>query len=210
MTRKAGRVSEDTRLRLLEAATREFSEYGYQNSSLRRICTEAGVTTGALYFFFQGKEELFVEVISPVTARLLKILQAHYETEQQNYRTDGETGEDEDLRASEQVLEFYYQNKTVCDIILSHTNHPAVIRFFDQLIDIIDQQTIQLLTLMGKGTAVSTPSAQFTIHWLSHLQIDAILNLISHDFERETSREHLKIMIRFLRGGFFTLLQDEP
>ena len=55
MSRKAGTVSEDTQKNLIKAAISEFAEHGYQKSSLRRICAKAGVTTGALYFFFEDK-----------------------------------------------------------------------------------------------------------------------------------------------------------
>lgn len=40
-----------TRQKLLEQAKVEFAEKGFMKASLRTICTNAGVTTGALYFF---------------------------------------------------------------------------------------------------------------------------------------------------------------
>ena len=43
--------NKETRQHLLECAKREFLEKGYMKASLRNICKEAGVTTGALYFF---------------------------------------------------------------------------------------------------------------------------------------------------------------
>ena len=52
-----------TREKLLEAAKADFLENGYQNASLRRICKNAGVTTGALYFFFENKEALLNALI---------------------------------------------------------------------------------------------------------------------------------------------------
>lgn len=52
-----------TREKLLESAKREFMEKGYMKASLRTICKNAGVTTGALYFFFQGKEDLLKELV---------------------------------------------------------------------------------------------------------------------------------------------------
>ena len=44
----------ETREKLLESAMAEFSENGYMKASLRKICADAGVTTGALYFFFKN------------------------------------------------------------------------------------------------------------------------------------------------------------
>ena len=37
----------ETREKLLESAMTEFSENGYMKASLRKICADAGVTTGA-------------------------------------------------------------------------------------------------------------------------------------------------------------------
>ena len=67
MSKKAGNIPEETRATLLKAATEEFAEYGFEKSSLRRICTRAGVTTGALYASFRDKDDLFENVIKPVT-----------------------------------------------------------------------------------------------------------------------------------------------
>lgn len=84
MSRHAGSVPEETKTRLLQSAVLEFSEFGFEKASLRRICSRADVTTGALYFFFQDKEDLFGHVISPVTDRLLSLMKEHYERELAN------------------------------------------------------------------------------------------------------------------------------
>lgn len=51
--------TELTRKRILEAAEKEMLRVGYQKASMRKIATGAGVTVGALYKHFQGKEEIF-------------------------------------------------------------------------------------------------------------------------------------------------------
>jgi AcrR family transcriptional regulator len=49
--------------RLMKCARKEFLEKGFEKASLRRICREASVTTGALYKRFKGKEELFSALV---------------------------------------------------------------------------------------------------------------------------------------------------
>jgi AcrR family transcriptional regulator len=56
-----------TRNRLLEAAARGFSTYGYGNVRLDDIAREAGYTRGALYHLFANKEELALAVIEWVS-----------------------------------------------------------------------------------------------------------------------------------------------
>lgn len=50
--------------KILESAKREFLAHGYEKASLKEICANAQVTTGALYKRYSGKEELFEAVVS--------------------------------------------------------------------------------------------------------------------------------------------------
>src|SRR4051812_44101641 len=59
MSRREERKQE-TRRELVEAASRVFAQHGFQGASLDRIAREAGYTTGAIYFHFGGKDELFL------------------------------------------------------------------------------------------------------------------------------------------------------
>ena len=51
---------EETRRELTEAATRVFAERGFHAASLEQIARDAGYTTGAIYWHFGGKDELFL------------------------------------------------------------------------------------------------------------------------------------------------------
>ena len=45
--------------RLLSSARDEFMRHGFLKADLKTICDNAGVTTGAVYKRYNGKEELF-------------------------------------------------------------------------------------------------------------------------------------------------------
>lgn len=49
--------------RLLDSARKEFTEHGFLRADLKTICDNAGVTTGAVYKRYKGKEELFQAVV---------------------------------------------------------------------------------------------------------------------------------------------------
>ena len=68
----------ETREKLLESAMAEFSENGYMKASLRKICADAGVTTGALYFFFKNKNDLFKAIVDEPLKELCRLLTEHY------------------------------------------------------------------------------------------------------------------------------------
>lgn len=56
--------------RIMESAKKEFLSHGFEKSSLKTICKEAGVTTGALYKRYKGKEDLFCAVVADTAAAL--------------------------------------------------------------------------------------------------------------------------------------------
>lgn len=50
--------SEETRTRILEAALAVFGERGFERATMRDIATEAGVATGAAYYYFDSKDAI--------------------------------------------------------------------------------------------------------------------------------------------------------
>lgn len=58
----------NTRINILTAARSEFLNCGYEKATMRKICCNAGVTTGALYFFFEDKAGLFRELVAETAA----------------------------------------------------------------------------------------------------------------------------------------------
>ncbi len=56
-------ISDDTRLRLLDAARDVFAESGYYNATVRDISMRAGVNVAAINYHFGDKLELYTEVL---------------------------------------------------------------------------------------------------------------------------------------------------
>ena len=63
---------DETRRRILDAAFAEFYRNGFQGGSLNRIVEAAGVTKGALFHHFAGKQELGYAVVDEMIGPLLR------------------------------------------------------------------------------------------------------------------------------------------
>lgn len=50
--------AEETRDRILDAALRLFREHGFEQTTMRDVAAEAGVATGAAYYYYRSKEDL--------------------------------------------------------------------------------------------------------------------------------------------------------
>ena len=68
-----------TRTRVIEAAVRVFARSGFHGASVHTIAREAGVTTGAIYSNFAGKEDLFFAVFEEHIARQIHEYTARFE-----------------------------------------------------------------------------------------------------------------------------------
>ncbi|GAA5055913.1 AcrR family transcriptional regulator [Thermocatellispora tengchongensis] len=65
-SRDAAAEPEPVRRRLLSEATRLFAERGFEGTSVQEIVTAAGVTKGAMYHYFDSKDDLLHEIYGRV------------------------------------------------------------------------------------------------------------------------------------------------
>ena len=69
---------EETRAELIEAAARVFARRGFHGASIQEIAREAGYSTGAIYWHFSGKDDLFLAVYEAyATARVREFEEIH-------------------------------------------------------------------------------------------------------------------------------------
>lgn len=62
--------------RLLASAEAEFNKNGFIKAELKTICENAGITTGALYKRYKGKEELFCAVVEGIVSELTDFVES--------------------------------------------------------------------------------------------------------------------------------------
>ena len=62
MSREKG-PKEEKLEKVFNAATKRFGETGYSETTMESIAEEAGVSKGTLYYYFDSKEELFMELL---------------------------------------------------------------------------------------------------------------------------------------------------
>ncbi|TKK88762.1 TetR/AcrR family transcriptional regulator [Herbidospora galbida] len=75
MARLGTSVEEPVRQRLLSAATRLFAEKGFESTSVQEIVAAAGVTKGAMYHYFDSKDDLLQEIYGRVLRMQMDRLQ---------------------------------------------------------------------------------------------------------------------------------------
>ncbi len=97
------------RRHILDAALKVFAEKGYHETSVRDICTAAGVSVGSIYFYFDNKDKIYEAIYDEIMNALLTLSE------------DASAGE----RDLSKVIE-----KVIRATVTFLTSNPHIARFF--------------------------------------------------------------------------------
>jgi AcrR family transcriptional regulator len=64
-------LDEAKRTLILETSAREFANHGFDGASLNHILSEAGISKGAAYYYFDDKADLFATVVEHYWSHIL-------------------------------------------------------------------------------------------------------------------------------------------
>ena len=96
---------------IMKAAREEFLTRGYEAASIRNIAARAGLTGGALYKHFKGKEEIFSALLDPVYQEMLELYRSETERNREILLADGVAAfEENSAESSHLLLDFIYKH----------------------------------------------------------------------------------------------------
>lgn len=197
--------NQDTKEILLKAAREEFFEKGYEKASLRNMCNKAGLTTGALYFFFKDKRDIFNHIIAPLLEEIQTTLVAHYAYEQEMADSAIEipdTVDTSDIEVSENILKIMYKYHDECVLFLSTSDVSS------DFINRVIQYSEGHYTAMFEKLSGTSDFDHYIMHWISHLQIDAFVHLFLHEENEEKALAKIPSIISFIVHGFYSYLEE--
>jgi len=74
-TKTRFRSQDTTRAAIIDAAAACFAEKGYAETGVAEICARAGISKGALYYHFESKQAIFLELVDIQLADLEEVLE---------------------------------------------------------------------------------------------------------------------------------------
>ncbi len=191
-----------TRQKLIDSAKREFLEKGYSKASLRSICADAGVTTGALYFFFENKEDLFAAIVDPPLNGLKEILSQHFKDDIKEMSAIESLDEiDMDhTEISDRIVGYIYDNYDSFMLLLTATENTVYENVVDEFVAMLEQSIPRML-LSVKGYTID----EYMSHWMSHISMDAFIHVIKHEKDVKKAKVRLRAILNYLVMGWMQL-----
>ena len=212
----------ETKKKLLECAMKEFSEKGYMKASIRNICKEAGVTTGALYFFFKDKEDLFGNLVAETLYGLEYIIEQHFieEVTATEALSGGDMsvaalaaaqGFDDDMAIAREVIRYLFRHKDVIELLLTKAQGSCYENLPDKMVDKVEVHYTQMYIAMKgyKSKRELTKEDKFIIHWMSHDQIDIFIHIATHCKNAKEGEKQMKNMMAYMIGGWYGVINNK-
>lgn len=199
----------ETKKKLLESAKKEFLEKGYMRASLRNICKNAGVTTGALYFFFRDKKDLFASLVEGPLQKLYEIMNAHYLEEINETGIVWLAEQDflDDIETAKQIVHYMYQYYDEFQLILVKGQGSGYEKCIDQFVDITEKHyrgfADQITDKIG-----AEKIDDYVIHWMAHMQIDVFVHMLAHEKSEEAALKSIETIVQYLVSGWIGLFQQ--
>ena len=199
----------ESRARLIKCAKSEFLEKGYTKASLRKIAADAGLTTGAVYFFFKDKEGLLEGVIGKAMYKLMTVLETHFSEENDADLSLYRQQDGDHNKFAEALVDVIYDNYDEMTILLDRSAGSKYEGFIDSIIDRLDGAYIAL----AEKYAAVKPGKRVNrkmLHWLTHVQINAFVHMMQHEKDKESALHFIKpVMDMLIKAWVEYSLEDD-
>ena len=198
---------EFTHEKIIESGKLNFLNDGYERSNLRKICKDAGVTTGAFYRHFDDKEDLFISLVEPLVKELLGFYNKFEEESFQDIEKNcGQDLAEINIDGSIESALYMFSKKELFNLLIYKSYGTKYENFIELLVekeDINRQKALQIISkkknikflkcLISSG--LSLPPARWNI-------INALCEIVIHSQTEEEVKTNTRIVSKFFYDGW--------
>ncbi len=183
--------------RLLESAKKHFGEKGFLGAQLSDICKDAGVTTGAVYKRYKGKEELFEAVVKDTIDRMNELLE-------KSLAVDPKVMSDEALIAvwtdseanTASWYEFMLGMRDGLELVLNCSDGTKYSHFHDEWLERMSDNDYRFLKELQDRDLADKSITKLELHVMVTAMWEIYSEPIVHRMSDDEIRHHFKVAER--------------
>lgn len=202
----------ETREKLIESAKEEFMEKGYNKASLRSICAKAGVTTGALYFFFEDKADLFKAIVGNAVDGLFEIMQNHFDEDENIVAgTDADDMDDyidDHSEVAQLLIHHIYSNYDAAILVLTKSQGSEYENIVDRIVDMTESKSIEMMGKINAKTGKNKKLNKYMLHLVIHIVVDSFVQLVIHEPDEKKALKSIKKVFRMTMHNWTDTVLD--
>lgn len=192
---------------ILSAGKAEFLEKGFKSASLRNIVKTAGVTTGAYYGYFSGKEALFAALVEEHAKAIMNIFMSAQESFEELSDEEKINHMGVESRTSlNKIIDYIYEHFDEFKLIICKSEGTSYENFIHNMVEIEVEETYQFIdALRSQGKDV--PNIEKAVcHMIVSGMFSGIFELIEHDMKKENAKKYVSEFQDFYIAGWSKIL----
>lgn len=183
--------------RILNSAREEFLAKSFKGASLRAICANAQVTTGAFYKRYQNKEALFDAVVAPTLAKVAgyseQVEAINYEhLSRDDMRHIWEMTPDTQRR----IVDMLYDDAQGFQLLLIHAQGTRYENFIHDFVTDVTKRSIKFMRKAHKLGIAPKPISEEELHMLLTAYWTTLFEPLVHGLSRKRALQHSEFVAK--------------
>ncbi len=199
-------LEDEMKEQIVRIAKNEFLTNGYLGASTRSIAQKAGLTTGALYNRFMGKDELFEEVVGASAKKLLdEFSVSQQEFSELEYDVQIDSMFDYTGEKIKRMIDIVYSDVDAFNIILTKSGGSRYEFYIDNMVEIEMESTMKFIqVLKEQGRQVADVDETF-MHMICTAMFNLFFEPIKHGMNKEEATRYIESGFKFFNAGWATV-----
>ena len=183
--------------KILKSAKDEFMSKGYADASLRTICQNAGVTTGALYKRYSGKEALFEALVASTLQEMEAFVSRteSYDYEQLN-KDQMQAVWDMSAETLKNIIEFLYEHYDSFKLLLCYADGSVYSDFLNDFVSDHTRRTMAFANTAYQKGMTQSHMDEDELHMALTAFWSTLFEPIKHDLPKEKALRHCEIVAK--------------
>lgn len=171
------------------------------------MCSSAHMTTGALYFFFRDKADVYDAIVGETALEAQEIIRnmARREISEEDDIADVSAS----VKLGESLVNLYYNHPVEAKLLLECSQGSHYEGFREMLRDSIESRLRKLIDHRIKGEGETFVYDDKMIDWMTQMEVDGMLYALSISQSREEALSFIKKTVLFQKAGFNRLYRFE-
>lgn len=193
--------------KILTAGKAEFLDKGFKSASLRNIVKILGVTTGAFYGYFSGKEALFAALVEEHAKAIMNIfMSAQEDFVKLPKEVQAQHMGVESRSSLNEIVDYIYKHFDEFKLLVCKSEGTSYENFVHNMVEIEVEQTLEFIEVL-KSQGKNVPDMEKPVcHMIVSGMFTGIFELIKHDMKKENAVKYVSQLQDFYIAGWSKIL----
>lgn len=202
-------LKQDVRDRIVDAAVRSFAESGYAAATMRQIAGAAGLSSGNVYRYFGGKEELFAAALPDDFLTTFEALVRRRVRSLRGIRDIASLPPDADFYlVSEELLRFSIEHRLRVVVLLSRSDGSVHGAFGERMVQQLVSMAVEHARSIGRNRQL-TAAERFALEQIYRNFVAAMVQILTHYEDEPRIRSSLRRFERYHLAGLRSFFEGD-